>query len=104
MLDSDGWEFALDRALDDAGRSFAQVHAMAGFTVNEQMLTETLPEIAGYMGPLARPLEDVSEATVTGWWYHQRQTPKLKQLTNKQRLEWRQEENSQKLKANSDQF
>lgn len=94
VLDSHGWEFALDKALDDAGRSFAQVHAMEGFTVNEQMLTETLPKMAGYAGPLARPLEAVSRVptTVTGWWYRQERTPKLKPLTAKQRQEWTQED------------
>jgi hypothetical protein len=94
VLDSHGWDFAIEEAVDDAGRSVAQLHALGGFTVDEQMLAESLPEMKGYSGPLARPIEAVSKVPteVTGWWYRQERTPKLKLLTEKQRLEWAQED------------
>ena len=54
VLDSHGWGVAIE-ATDSLGRSAAQMHAQSGFTVGEQMLAQSLPDVDSYAGPQPRP-------------------------------------------------
>lgn len=112
MLDSHGWDVAIE-ATDSLGRSAAQMHAQSGFTVEEQMLAQSLPDVDSYAGPQPRPsdaqakhpTEVTGERTASldaaiselvtvlvrsGWWYRQERT--VEGLSAKQRVEWAQED------------